>query len=138
MKKCSRAPHSALTQLNITPLLDLAFVLLVIFILTTTPIVSEPNLKLPATLSHPKDPPRKANFITLQADGTVSINNRFVKVEWLTDALSQMRQSDPDLTIIVRGDAKTPYHRVRSVLAACQEANVLKVDLATDPSRLHP
>ena len=49
-----------MTELNITPLLDLAFVLLVIFIITTTPIVNDLDLNLPEASKHEKDPPRKA------------------------------------------------------------------------------
>ena len=47
MRRCSKTVHHSLTELNITPLLDLAFVLLVIFIITTTPIVNDLDLKLP-------------------------------------------------------------------------------------------
>src|ERR1041385_2878973 len=48
MKKCSKSTHHALAELNITPLLDLAFVLLVIFIITTTPIVNDLEVDLPS------------------------------------------------------------------------------------------
>jgi biopolymer transport protein ExbD len=46
--------------------------------------------------------------------------------------LAGLRVADPDLNVIVRGDAQMPYARIRPVLAACQQANVLKVDLATE------
>ena len=74
MKKCSKSAHDSLTQLNITPLLDLAFVLLVIFIITTIPPVNDLDLKLPTAAKHLKDPPRKANYITVQADGMMYLN----------------------------------------------------------------
>jgi biopolymer transport protein ExbD len=132
MKKFSRSRHRSLTELNITPLLDLAFVLLVIFIITTTPAVNDLDVKLPAAAPHPKDPPRKANFITLKRDGSVWLNNRAVQIAELPPLLAGLRVADPDLNLIVRGDAQMPYTRVRPVLAACQQANVLKVDLATE------
>jgi biopolymer transport protein ExbD len=44
-----------------------------------------------------------------------------------------LRTDDPDLNIIVRGDARTKYKQIRAVLDVCQQANVPKVDLATDP-----
>jgi biopolymer transport protein ExbD len=69
MKKCSKTAHHSLTELNITPLLDLAFVLLVIFIITTIPPVNDLDLKLPAAAKRLKDPPRKANYITVPAHG---------------------------------------------------------------------
>ncbi len=76
MKKCSRSAHESLTELNITPLLDLAFVLLVIFIITTIPPVKDLDLKLPTAAKHQKDPPRKANYISVLADGQVVLTRR--------------------------------------------------------------
>ena len=134
MKKCSRSAHHTLTELNITPLLDLAFVLLVIFIITTTPIVNDLDLQLPAASKHPKDPPRKANYITVQADGTLHLNKQQVALADLHPTLVALRADDPDLSVIVRGDAKTKYRQIRSVLDLCQQANVVKVELATEPT----
>jgi len=131
MKKCSQPVHESLTQLNITPLLDLAFVLLVIFIITTMPPVNELALKLPTASEHLKEPPRKANYITVQADGKIFLNMRPVEVADLQQKLVALRLDDPDLNIIVRGDGKTKYEQIRAVLDACQGANVEKVDLAT-------
>jgi biopolymer transport protein ExbD len=133
MKKCSKSAHESLTELNITPLLDLAFVLLVIFIITTSPPVEDKDLKLPAASKNQKDPPRKANYISLEADGKLSLNREDIKMDDLLGKLISMRTDDPDLNIIVRGDAKTKYKQIRAVLDACQQANVPKVDLATDP-----
>jgi biopolymer transport protein ExbD len=132
MKKCSHTAHHTLTELNITPLLDLAFVLLVIFIITTTPIVNDLDLNLPAASKHEKDPPRKANYITVQADGSVWLNKVQVPMNDLQEQLVGLRMVDPDLSVIVRGDAKTKYRQVRSVLDAIQGAAVVKVDLATE------
>jgi biopolymer transport protein ExbD len=131
MKKCSHSTHHSLTELNITPLLDLAFVLLVIFIITTTPIVNDLDLSLPAASKHQKDPPRKANYITVQADGKIWINKAVVDVAALQEKLVELRLDDPDLSVIVRGDSKTKYSQIRAVLDSCQ-ANVAKVDLATE------
>jgi hypothetical protein len=78
MRKCSKVIHNSLTELNITPLLDLAFVLLVIFIITTTPIVNDLALNLPKASSHPKDAPRKANYVTVEASGVVYLNKKRV------------------------------------------------------------
>ena len=132
MKKCSHSAHETLTELNITPLLDLAFVLLVIFIITTTPIVNDLELDLPTASKHQKDPPRKANYITVEASGKIWINKATVDVAALQQTLVGLRMDDPDLSVIVRGDGKTKYRQIRAVLDVCQQANVVKVDLATE------
>jgi biopolymer transport protein ExbD len=109
-------------------------VLLVIFIITTIPPVNDLDLKLPTAAKRLKDPPRKANYITVQADGTMFLNKaKFNNVSDILQTLISLRMDDPDLNIIVRGDGKTKYKQIRAVLDVCQQANVPKVDLATEP-----
>jgi len=134
MKKCSRSVHQSLTELNITPLLDLAFVLLVIFIITTIPPITDMDLKLPTAAKRLKEPPRKANYISVQADGKLYLNQKpLASADEMLQTLIGLREADPDLNIIVRGDGKTKYRQIRAVLDVCQQANVPKVDLATEP-----
>src|ERR1700753_3806142 len=102
MRKCSAPVHQSLTELNITPLLDLAFVLLVIFIITTTPIVNDLDLNLPKGSKHAKDTPRKANYITVEADGKIWINKASMDIAGLQQTLVALRIDDPDLSVIVR------------------------------------
>jgi biopolymer transport protein ExbD len=138
MKKCSHTAHQTLSELNITPLLDLAFVLLVIFILTTTPLANDIELNLPVAAKHQKDPPRKANYITVQEDGKIYLNKTPAEIASLQEMLVAMRIGDPDLNVIVRGDARTKYRQIRAVLDICQQANVAKVDLATEAADKKP
>ena len=134
MKKCSKTAHHSRTELNITPLLDLAFVLLVIFIITTIPPVNDLDLKLPTAAKRLKDPPRKANYITVQSDGAMYLNKaRFASASEMLETLIGLRMDDPDLNVIVRGDSHTKYREIRAVLDVCQQANIPKVDLATEP-----
>ncbi|HEU5068804.1 MAG TPA: biopolymer transporter ExbD [Verrucomicrobiae bacterium] len=134
MKKCSHSAHHSVTELNITPLLDLAFVLLVIFIITTAPPVNDLDLKLPSAAKRLKDPPHKANYITVRADGALFLNKqRVADAREMLNTLVALRMDDPDLNVIVRGDSHTKYRQIRAVLDVCQQANVPKVDLATDP-----
>ena len=134
MKKCSHSGHETLTELNITPLLDLAFVLLVIFIITTTPIVNDLDLNLPTASKRQKDPPRKANYVTVEAGGKMYLNKKEVDLDELQQTLVALRTDDPDLSVIVRGDSKTKYRKIREVMDRLQQANVVKVDLATEPA----
>ena len=108
MKKWSRSAHHSLTELNITPLLDLAFVLLVIFIITTVPPVNDTDLKLPDASKRLKDPPHKANYISIEANGALYLNKkRVADAQDMLQTLVALRMDDPDLNIIVRGDGKT-------------------------------
>ena len=134
MRRCSHSVHHSLSELNITPLLDLAFVLLVIFIITTTPMVNDLDLTLPKAARKEKEPPRKANYVSVSADGSIFLNRKQVTGDELLEQLIQLRTDDPDLSVIVRGDSKSRYRKIAVVLDALQQANVVKVDLATEPS----
>jgi biopolymer transport protein ExbD len=134
MKKCSHTAHHSLTELNITPLLDLAFVLLVIFIITTLPPIADMDLKLPTATKHMKEQPPKATYISVQSDGSMYLNKtKYADATDILQPLVNMRMDDPDLNVIIRGDSHTKYQDIRSVLDVCQQANVPKVDLATEP-----
>src|SRR6516162_7355585 len=113
MKKCSRPVHHSLTELNITPLLDLAFVLLVIFIITTIPPVNDMDLKLPTAAKHLKPPTRKAHYITVQSDGTMYLNKaRMNNPSDMLNTLIGLRTDDPDLNVIIRGDGQAKYKQI--------------------------
>lgn len=133
MKKCSKSHHHALAELNITPLLDLAFVLLVIFIITTTPIVNDLDVDLPSAAKRPKDPKPKVNYVTVESGGKLFLNKEEVDIASLQVKVAALRMDDPDLNVVIRGSAKTKYQRIVSVMDMLQQANVSKVNLATEP-----
>jgi biopolymer transport protein ExbD len=133
MKKCSKSHHQALAELNITPLLDLAFVLLVIFIITTTPVVNDLDVDLPSAAKRPKDPKAKVNYVTVESSGHMYLNKDEVDFAALQDKLVGLRLEDPDLNVVIRGSARTKYQNIVNVMDVLQQANVGKVNLATEP-----
>ena len=132
MKKYSASKHHTLTELNITPLLDLAFVLLVIFIITTAPPVNDINIALPSAASRPKEAPPKANYVTVNSAGKIMLNTVEMTEDELLKTLVEFRKQDPDLNIVVRGDSRIQYQRIVNVLDVLVSANVTKVGLATE------
>lgn len=139
MKKCSHSQHHALAELNITPLLDLAFVLLVIFIITTTPVVNDLDVDLPSAAPRAKEPKPKVNYVTVEKDGSMYLNKDRVDLVGLQARVAALRMENfqrnetQDISIIVRGSAKTKYKSIVGVMDALQQANVAKVNLATEP-----
>jgi biopolymer transport protein ExbD len=136
MKKYSANKHHTLTELNITPLLDLAFVLLVIFIITTAPAVNDLDIALPSASSRPKERPSKANYITVDNKGKVFLNTVEMNGDQLVKTLVAFRKEDPDLNVVVRGDARIQYQKIVGVLDLLVSANVTKVGLATEASAI--
>ena len=113
MKKYSTSKHHTLTELNITPLLDLAFVLLVIFVITTAPPVSDMDMSLPSSENTtPKDAARKANYVEINNEGRIRLNSVDMKDEnQLLNTLIELRKADADLNVVLRADAAIAYHR---------------------------
>lgn len=133
MKKCSHSTHHALAELNITPLLDLAFVLLVIFIITTTPVVNDLDVDLPNAAKRMKDPKSKVHYVTVDGAGKMYLDKDEVTLDSLQQRVVALRLVDEDLNMCIRGSAKTKYQHIVEVMDSLQQANVGKVNLATEP-----
>jgi biopolymer transport protein ExbD len=133
LKKVSKGHHSSLNELNITPLLDLAFVLLVIFIITTPQLSNDLEMNLPSPKKEkPPSPPPKINRINVETSGRLMLNDKVIELAALKPTLVAMKTSDPDTTVVVRGAADVDYQRVISVLDALQQAEITKIGLATE------
>lgn len=131
MKKTSRSHHSSLSELNITPLLDLVFVLLVIFIITTPQMMNNLEMSLPSgTPPKTKDKP-KINNIVIDAKGQTYLNNELVDMKLLRDRLQAIRDAEGDPNVVVNGDDSVDYQHMINVLDILQQLNITKVGLAT-------
>jgi biopolymer transport protein ExbD len=133
VKKISSSHHSSLNELNITPLLDLAFVLLVIFIITTPQLSNDLEMNLPSPKKpNTPTPPPKINYIVVDKIGRLALNQQPMELALLRPALKQMKANDPETSVVVRGAADVDYQKVIEVLDALQQADITKVGLATD------
>lgn len=133
MKKVSKGHHSSLNELNITPLLDLAFVLLVIFIITTPQLSNDLEMNLPAARK-PNKPatPSKITRIVVDAAGAIKLNGQKIELPALKQTLVAMKASDPETSVVVKGAAEVDYQGVIRVLDLLQQADITKVGLATE------
>ncbi len=133
-KKFSASHHHAMGELNITPLLDLAFVLLVIFIITTAPTTNDIDINLPSAAQQPPQNQSKQdiNNVTVDSAGNVYFNAEPITLKKLEDTIISFRKNNPDLSVVVRGDENVNYKKVVQVLDILTKANVTKIGLATD------
>jgi len=131
MKKTSKSSHSSLNELNITPLLDLVFVLLVIFIITTPQMMNNLQMSLPSG-NPPKDNKKpKINNITVEANGDTYLNDQLVTIDQLHDDLVALKEQDPNPNMVVKGDDNVDYQHMISVLDLLQTLNITNMGLAT-------
>jgi len=136
VKKVSKGHHVSLNELNITPLLDLAFVLLVIFIITTPQLSNNLEMNLPSAKkpSKPTTPP-KINRIVIDVDGHITLNGQKMEFPTLKESLFAMKASDPETSVVVKGAGDVDYQGVIRVLDLLQQADITKVGLATETTQ---
>lgn len=127
-----RQSLSSLAEINITPLLDLAFVLLIIFMITTPLLESSMSLIIPS--SGAKSPPvtsSQVQTISIDRNETVRFNNQLVDLETLTAQLAELKRANPDVAIVIRSDRDLPVQKLVTLMDALQHAAIMKVGIAT-------
>jgi biopolymer transport protein ExbD len=133
MKRYSnRSNFSTLSEINVTPLLDLAFVLLIIFMITTPLLENSMNLVIPSS-SAANAPISKAQVqtISIDRDGTIRINNGIVDSDSLTARLLELKRANPDIAIVIRPDRELPVQKLVTLMDSLQRAQITKVGIAT-------
>jgi len=133
MKRYSnRSNFSTLSEINVTPLLDLAFVLLIIFMITTPLLENSMNLVIPSS-SAANAPISKAQVqtISIDRDETIRINNEIVNVDSLAARLLDLKRANPDVAIVIRPDRELPVQKLVTLMDSLQRAQITKVGIAT-------
>jgi biopolymer transport protein ExbD len=133
LKKTSKRGHGTMNELNITPLLDLVFVLLVIFIITTPQLMNNLEMNLPSGKPPPKTNEKpKINKIIVDAKGQITLNEQVYTLAALKDRLTQMKTDNPNATVVVQAADDVDYQSMVNVLDIIQSLNIAKVGLATE------
>jgi len=120
-------------DINITPMLDLAYVLLVIFIIMTTASVQGTKVNLPKASAAPSLAKPTTKAITVTNDGKIFLDTIPVTLQELEQWLQQLKSVTPDFPVVVRGDATTQYQNVMDVLDLLGRLGISQVGLATKP-----
>ena len=118
-------------DINITPMLDLAYVLLVIFIIMTTATVQGIQVNLPKASSTPSLAKPKTKAITITTDGTIFLDTYPMSLPELEARLASLRAADPELPVVVKGDAAVQYQQVMDVLDMLARLEITQVGLVT-------
>ena len=118
-------------EINITPMLDLAYVLLVIFIIMTTASVQGIKVNLPKASAAPALAKPKTKAISITADGTIFIDTFPVTLPELENLLRQYKAQDPDLPVIIKADSTLQYQRVVDVLDLVGKLEITQLGLVT-------
>ena len=123
---------STVSEINITPLLDLAFVLLIIFMITTPLLESSMSLIIPS--SGAKTPPvtsSQVQTISIDRNEAIRLNNQAVDLDALSSQLSELKRANPEVAVIIRPDRDLPVQKLITLMDALQRAQIMKVGIAT-------
>ncbi len=118
-------------DINVTPMLDLSYVLLIIFIILTTATVQGIKVDLPKASKTPSLSEPKTKAISITADGSVFLGAYPVSLEQLESHLRQYKAVNPDLPVVVKADAVVQYQRVIDVLDVVGRVDITQLGLVT-------
>jgi len=127
-----RAGLTTLSEINITPLLDLAFVLLIIFMITTPLLENSMNLSIPSSgATNQPINSSQVQTVSIDRDETIRFNNQVVDLETLTTQLIQLKQANPEVAIVIRPDRELPVQKLITLMDTLRRAQITKVGIAT-------
>lgn len=123
---------STLSEINITPLLDLAFVLLIIFIITTPLLENSVTLAIPSSsAANAAVDPSKVQSVSIDRLEAIKFNNEPVDAEMLGAKLTAAKLANPDVAVVIRPDRELPVQKLIALMDAVQRAQITRVGIAT-------
>lgn len=138
MRRFSQRSHLVtVAEINITPLLDLAFVLLIIFVITTPLLEQSISLKLPKGVGRPDEHIDKRNIRTVEVSntGVYALDRQRMGLGEILGRLSSDYQSNPNLIVYIRADKDSRYDLVAQLIGGCQRYGITRYSLRTEPDR---
>ena len=131
MAGASKEDNEPYDDINITPMLDLAYVLLIIFIIMTTAAVQGVKVNLPKASSAPSLAEPKTKAVTITAQGQIYLDTYPVTMQELESRLANFRAADPELPVVLKGESTVQYQMVMDVLDLLGRLNITQVGLVT-------
>ena len=130
-----RGQMVTLSEINITPLLDLAFVLLIIFVITTPLLEKSLDLKLPRG-GQPEKKLEKRDIanVEISSTGVFVLDKKRLPLPQLIARLTQEFRGNPNLVVYIRADKDSRYDLVAQVIDGCQKSGITRYSLRTDPT----
>ena len=121
-----------LSEINITPLVDVMLVLLVAFVLTIPVLTNAIHVNLPKTVQTTPPEQQKAITVTVDNTGRIFLDNREVPQQKFDGELQALKAANSNLSLHLRADERVPYGSVAKVMAAIEHAGVSRVSVLTD------
>src|SRR5438105_266752 len=124
-----------MSEINVTPLVDVMLVLLVVFMVTAPLLTVGVPVDLPQTQALPINEPKEPTVITVQKDGAIFIRESSVPIDGLVEKLQAITGANPEAVLYVKGDKDINYGRVLEVMSLVTSAGFHKVSLLAEPPK---
>jgi biopolymer transport protein ExbD len=131
-RRTSIRPLQELNEINMTPLIDLTFLLLITFIITMPMVEQGIPVNLPKGKAKDLDQ-SETRSITIDGTGGLFLDQAVITLEQLGAEMKALSASDPETTVLVRADDKLAYGRVVEVMRILNEAQITRMALVTTP-----
>ena len=118
-------------EINVTPMLDLAYVLLVVFIILTTASVQGVKVNSPTTDAANNLARPQTRAITITADGAMYLDAYPVTIDQLRTSLAQYKSANPALPVVLKADSAAQYDKVMAVLEVAKRLDINEIGLVT-------
>jgi biopolymer transport protein ExbD len=129
-----RQSLQTISELNVTPMLDLAFVLLIIFMITTPLMEKSVDLVVPSSEAAAKAvDPSAVQTISIDRAETIALNGTGMDIAQLEAELVALKSERPDLAVVIRSHKELPVQRLIDVMDAVQRAKITKLGVVTNP-----
>ena len=127
--------NDAISQINVTPLVDVMLVLLIIFMVTAPILQQGVPVELPRVAAGPLAGQEEQLVVNVAKGGQLFLNDTPMTTELLTAKLRAIAAARPDRQLYVRADQSVPYGQVMQVMGAVRDAGLVRVGLVTEPPR---
>lgn len=121
-----------MSEINMTPLVDIMLVLLIIFMITIPVVQHAVKVELPRASSSRDKTPSENMQLAVDAQGQFFLGKQAIAADALEDVLRQEASKDPQPQLYIRGDKKVPYEHVASAMTAAQRAGLVKIGFVTE------
>jgi biopolymer transport protein TolR len=134
----TRGRYRPLSEINVTPLVDVMLVLLIIFMVTAPLMTSGVSVDLPKTDAKPLNTDSKPLTVSIKADGTIFLQDQELQLPELVTKLQAIAQNDQERRIFVRGDKELAYGRIMEVMGTITQGGFTKVALLAEQPAAPP
>ncbi|MEI6986431.1 MAG: protein TolR [Rhodospirillaceae bacterium] len=133
-----RRAYRAMSEINVTPFVDVMLVLLIVFMVTAPLLTVGVPVDLPKTNAPPLETAKEPLYVSVKPDGSIYVQETRVELVGMVAMLSAVTGANPDARILVRGDRSNTYGRIVEVLGAISNAGFRKIGLAAEMPTVQP